>query len=336
MKTTLLSFAAVAVLAGCSSSNAPQNAVYGGNMFGKDIDEDSQHICNYESLSGTEFVITQKAKDETLAHFTSHPNYPGQEVRAAEYYEPLYNERFKFTGTVIPKKFSILQHREVIEVDGNPYFFNLASDEYAEVVTSSCKTFWQLRTGSINNIKTVVEKAEDSAYTASDYKSLLDTDNFYLYEMPNVDISESKNNDSVILNGSIINRMFFGTKANKFITFKDDESVGLFATIISEDGDAHEYTYASDDKGTLFEYKPFGHNKHCEGTSCLPAQTVGVIMPYSYLAENKDGFDVILSGKKPTQFEVHGFQVQQMLEGLEPYRHVIKSDQSLRSQTIKL
>jgi hypothetical protein len=307
MRNLLIISFTISILTGCQSTPP----TYTGTA----------ESCDFNQINATSFMPTEMTKKYITNTFKSTPDSYDPQLRNKDYFSPLQTESFKFTGKIVPKTFSSQYKKEDrVEINGIPYVFN--GYEWAEIVTESCKIYWYDRGNYVNMMKNGSVKSDGSEFTIADYKSFFGEKNFQELTIAPARVEHDKFKESIIIRGDdddgILFRAWGSTKTNKL----NDNNVQLYARVKFIENWAH-LDLAFDEDANKRQLTKIGTDVDCSSSSlglgCTLTETVGIEIPVSYLRTKQNGFQIKVSGSREAIITVKGYQVKQILAGIEPF-----------------
>ncbi|WP_143872537.1 hypothetical protein [Catenovulum sediminis] len=302
------------VLMGCQATGPTSQNTYTSKSTAKNLNDCTSE--SYNNLPGPEFSYTGEAR--YVNHYFNVVPDSSNYKYGKDYYTPLIESKFKFTGDLAPNEFKYHNpYIKVLEVDGVAVQFK--SNVNSLVVTESCKPFWF--SGHVNYNNTlgrgaqIFKKTDGSRVDLNDFQFIYGKSNVTPYEATAVvDIDKfskratikTKYTDGLMLRAwsdSELSKKPDQIQVYKEISLKD---WSYFDRAISDDGQARKLVKIDTDV------------RDCDGTfGCWVYETIGVTVPLDYVKNNKDGFEIQVYGKQKSIIKVPKYQISAMLKFLE-------------------
>lgn len=301
------------LLMGCQTTSAPVVTSNDSNVKG----------CGFEDMQVSEFALTSLSKKYVTNSISSTPESTDPQFNNKEYFSPVINGTFKFTGERVQKRsYEKYAKPETFQFDKVTYQFK--GYDHEKIITNSCQTFWFERGNHVTLIKHSLEKVDGSSFTIDDYKSILNTENVTKYIAPKVKIKHDKFKKTILITGTKEGNSFFRAWGNTDTGKLTKNSVQLYTSVKFRD-DWGFIDNAYDEDANMRKVVKIHTNTDCSsrlrklGLGCSLTEDVGISLPISYLETKPDGFEIKLVGKREAIVRVEAYKVKQILDGVKPY-----------------
>ena len=303
------------VLSGCqSTSNQPPKL---NNTTNNQATKSSgPNGCGYDSINSPEFKLTKDLY--TSSYFTHSPD--GKGYKYSDYYDSLKIEPFKLTGVTEAKvdkysSYDILHKgKEYLRLEGDIMYKLTLPNEVTQVVTKSCDVYW-LKKDNLNF--DYITRADGSELNLSDNILIYGENNLTPLVMRPLESEKDKFKKTNTLRGIEYKGRFFrtwaSTETNKLLT----PSAQLYTTLVFNEWAHVERAY--DESGKKYEITKIGTDTSCSQYGCTLYEYVGLDLPISFLEKHKNGFEIQFEGNQKQVVVISGYQVQQLLLGINGY-----------------
>jgi len=296
------------ILIGCqSTSNQPPKLSTNAKSKG----------CDYKNIQSPEFKL---AKDlYTRSYFTHSPD--GKGSKYSDYYKAIKTEPFKLTGVSETKtekysSYDILHKgKEYLRLEDDTLYKLTLPNEVAQVVTSSCSTYW-LKKDNLN-FDNITQKNGDKL-TLSDNILIYGKENLSPLDMRPIELESDKFKKIITLKGTEYKGRFFrawaSSETNKLIT----STAQLYTRLVFSDWAHVDRAY--DESGKKYNVTKIGSDTSCSKYGCTLYEYVGLELSIDFLRHNKKGFEIQFEGNQKQVIAVASYQVEQLLLGVKSYQ----------------
>lgn len=279
--------------------------------------------CNYESIGGVEYELTDLTKKYVTNNFIYNPNLEDYQQLDKSLYTSLVQNPFKVTKTDIITKSSkdyegFLSHHRYTDVDFNNKAYKMDGLYNIEVTTKDCKKFYYApRYKSFDDFKTDLKRTDNLPVTSTNY-----TD-FFKSSLIKPEIQTSQEYDKFEKKVKVRTDKFknyfirgnFDTTKNKYdfiqlyLTFNkmpktDKSAYGTYIrTALDTDGNAHDVVMISSE---IDDCKS-------EVLGCVITNDIGIDLTESFLRKYSDGFELKIMDSKPFVISVSKDVIQSFL-----------------------
>ena len=279
--------------------------------------------CNYNTLSGTEYRITDKIKPYVLLDFMVNPDKDkfGSGQRNERKYQSLKDNAFKVLRTdyvtaessAYANRRASTRYKEVVN-DGKAYTL----DKYLniELLTSDCVKYYHIPNGIKESFDSNFQKTDGSANTTQDFITFLGK------SLQPAKIKSSTKYDDFDKQYEIKTDFFKDQMIRGYLDSKKENlsAVQVYMKVSFLDKWGFIET-AKDKSGATHQVTTIDKEADCSGKSlglgCMLNETLGVTMNEDFLRKNTNGFELKLSGKQSKVVFVSGELVTAFLNELD-------------------